>query len=276
MSTRKKEKQQKTVKQDNPQTETQPQGQPQAAKKQKAPKPPLTRQDKFRIAFQVGGIVLFLGVCALAVVLLLPLFSKMVADKDSLRQAVSENLVVAIGYFLLFQLVQVVAAFVPGEAAEVAAGAAFGWFWGFVLCLIGVVLASTLIFWFSRKVGRSFVRNLHGGKDFGFITKLNKSKNRDLYIFLLFFIPALPKDFFTYGCAFLDMPFGRFLWVTGTARIYSILSSTVVGALALQLNWKLVAIIYGINGVLALACFLFRNKIMERFNKAAEKEEGAN
>lgn len=230
----------------------------------------MDKKRKRKLIVQIAGIALFLAACVAAVIVVWPHAGRFLEDPAILREAAQKNVFAAIAYFLVFQLLQIIVAFIPGEAAELAAGAAFGWFWGFWLCVLGIAVASGAIFILARKLGRSFIDTLTDGKEIGFMEKINNNKNRDFYIFLLFFIPGLPKDFFTYGCAFLDISYLRFLTISTIARIPSIISSTIAGAAVISDKMGVTIAIFVINGILALLGFLYKDKIMARISRGKE------
>ena len=51
---------------------------------------------------------------------------------------------------IAIQILQVIVAFIPGEVVELAAGAMFGPIWGTILCLIGLNLATIIIYYLVK------------------------------------------------------------------------------------------------------------------------------
>ncbi len=218
------------------------------------------------------GVVLFLIISAVVTVALWPYVSEFLSSPEKLQSFVSENGVFAVPLYLLLQVLQVVVALIPGEALEIGAGAAFGWFWGLILAEIGVSLGTIVIFLVSRKLGRRFVDALVGEKKLKIFDKLNGHPRRDSVIFLVFLIPGLPKDLLTYAAAFFDISMWKFIVMTAIARIPSIITSTLAADMIVEGNYLTAALIFLATGAAAVICFLLSEKIMAKIgvNKSEE------
>lgn len=162
-----------------------------------------------------------------------------------------------IGFFgvfvlLIIQILQVFIAIIPGEPIEVLAGVMYGTYFGAILCLIGIVIANTIIFYFSRKYGIEHLKK----------TKLyNKVYNHELLknplklerlIFILYLIPGTPKDILAYVCAFSKVRFKDFIILSTLARVPSIITSTLAGTNIINGNIKFTIIIFTITLILGL------------------------
>ena len=80
---------------------------------------------------------------------------------------------------------------------------------------------------------------------------LKAGRKLNFLVFLLFLIPGTPKDVMTYCVGLTKMPLGTWLLISSTARIPSIITSTIGGdALGLQ-NYQFALIAFG--GAAALA-----------------------
>ncbi len=208
------------------------------------------------------GILIFLTVCALVCIYLWPHIEAIIKDPALVRSLANRKGIVAIPVFILLQILQVVVAIIPGEALEIGAGAAFGWFGGFLLAQLGVMLGTVLIFAVSRRLGKSFVESITDGRKLVRFEKLDKSRHRDRIIFLVFLIPGLPKDILTYAAAFFDIRLVRFLTITLTARIPSIISSTLAADFLISKNYLTAIIIFVVTALISLLCFLLSEKIL--------------
>jgi len=76
---------------------------------------------------------------------------------------------------VLAQIFQVIVFVIPGPVMTIAAGYAFGTFWGFVYSFIGTYIGSLFVFFLGRKYGRPFVERFVRSADLmrydGFINK---------------------------------------------------------------------------------------------------------
>ena len=167
------------------------------------------------------------------------------------------------GLLLLFliQIAQIFLFILPGEPIEILAGMCYGWFLGTVFIMISSAIIATLIFWLVRKIGRQFVY------DFSDEEKIKKIENSKIFqnpkkivlvLFILFLVPGTPKDLFTYLSGLLPIKMRRFVFISTTARIPSIVTSTIAGANIADGNWKKGVILYLLIVIIvAIALFIF-------------------
>jgi len=84
-------------------------------------------------------------------------------------------------------------------------------------------------------------------------SKLFKNpRNINIVLFILFFLPATPKDLIVYIGGLLPIKPLRFILISTLVRFPSVITSTMVGANISKGNWKLSLIIYGITFVIAV------------------------
>ena len=171
-------------------------------------------------------------------------------------------------------MLQIVVALIPGEPFELGAGYAFGAVEGTVLCLLGSLAASALVFAVVRKWGTNVVELFFNTQKIRSFSFLHNAKQLDLLVFTLFLIPGTPKDLLTYVIGLTPMRMSTFLLLSTAARIPSVVSSTVTGSMMGQQRYTVAAIVYGITGVLTLICIiLYRRQII--LNRRADASEKA-
>lgn len=172
---------------------------------------------------------------------------------------------------LSLQFLQVFIALIPGELLETAAGFIFGPFFGTVICYLGVTLASTVIFLLTKRYGIKLVELFISGDKIRELGFLKTERRRDLLIFIIFFIPETPKDLLTYFAGLTDIPLSRFLILSLTARIPSVVSSTVGGHLIGEGNYLKAVILYAVTGAVSLVGIFIYNKIIQKKCKNRKK-----
>ena len=91
-----------------------------------------------------------IGSCALG-----PKITQISRDPEALREILGSDGIKSYLWFLGIQFLQTVFALIPGEFVEIAAGYIFGSILGLVLCLIGVAVATALIFTLTRLLGKN-------------------------------------------------------------------------------------------------------------------------
>lgn len=160
--------------------------------------------------------------------------------------------------FLGLEVFQIVVAVVPGEPIQLMAGALFGPFGGLLICLAGILLGSMLIYGLVKMLGAKTISadTLH---KYRFLQDEKKARSA---LYLLFFLPGVPKDMLTYAGPFLPISMGEFLFVCTLARIPFLLTSTVAGASLAEGNLWLPILLVAVTGAIGLVCIRNEEKIV--------------
>lgn len=168
------------------------------------------------------------------------------------------------GIFLLLaaQLLQVVVAFIPGEIVQAAAGVLYGPWIGSLVLIAGSALASSVIYLLVSKLGRPFVKRMVSDKYVDKLEDFERSGKMDVMVFILFLIPAMPKDVMTYIVPLTDMRLSSFLAITTVARTPGILLTTYAASGFIDGNFFIVALIVGIMLILCVFVVIFRDNII--------------
>lgn len=184
--------------------------------------------------------------------LFLPLFNLLVNHSQYFKQWG----IVGKGLLLIAMTLQVVVAFIPGEAVELLAGVLYGPIEGTLLCLFGAALGSIIIYLLSAMLGEKFFDKKGKEKDFLLSKKITVP-----FVFLLFLLPASPKDALTYFMPMTSIKLSSFLIVSSIARIPSVLSSTLTGSVWKQGKLELSILIYGLTAIFSLLGYLIYRRI---------------
>ncbi len=223
------------------------------------------------------------AICCIALVIVIfglityfvgtPILKIMRETPDQLREHIDSYGVG--GWFIMVGIVmlQVIVAFIPGEPVEVAAGVAFGAVWGTLLCLVGSVLATALIFTVVKKYGMKVVYLFFSKEKVEEVSFLNDSEKLDLLVFILFLIPGTPKDIITYFAGVTKIKLVKFLLITTLARIPSVLSSTLFGSMMMQEKFATAAIIYGITIVVSVLGILWYKKMQKKRKESGDSAQ---
>ncbi len=219
---------------------------------------------KRRKAFAIISIVSFVIVIALLSWLFIKVFSPYMQSSEEFR-AFLESYGWR-GRLILFglQCVQVIIALIPGEVIELGAGYAYGAVEGTLICMAGVALSSSLIFWLTKKFGTPLVELFISREKIKELRFINSEKKLKRLIFLLFFIPGTPKDVLTYFIGLTNIQLSQFLIISLVARIPSLLSSTLCGGYLGKERYISALIIYAITAAVSITGYLIYTKFISK------------
>lgn len=172
-------------------------------------------------------------------------------------------------------ILQIVVAFIPGEPLETAAGYAFGAWEGLLLCEIGILAGSAIVFWFVRKFGVKVVRIFFPPEKIRDLKFLQKTDRLRFITFLIFFIPGTPKDLLCYFMGLTPIRFADFLIISAVARIPSVITSTLAGSALGSKNYLQAAIVFGVTLIVSLVGIRIYNVIVKKRADRAEEKESA-
>jgi uncharacterized membrane protein YdjX (TVP38/TMEM64 family) len=162
--------------------------------------------------------------------------------------------------FVLLQILQVVAAPIPGELTGVAGGYVYGQTVGFILSTIGLTIGSWVSFELASILGRPFVERFISHEvlhKFDFLT----TNTGSLICFLLFLIPGFPKDYLCLLLGLTRMKLNTFLIVSIIGRMPGTYLLTMQGAQFRDQNYLQFAILTVGSAVILLVAYLYRERI---------------
>lgn len=163
------------------------------------------------------------------------------ADARAVRAFVADHAFASRLTMLGINIVQVLLAFLPGEPVELASGYAFGFWEGTALCLVASGLATSAIYWATRRWGWKLVGLFFDRSLFDRFSWLKSAKRLELIMLIVFLIPGTPKDFLTYFAGLTNMRFLPVVLIATFGRILSIVTSTITASAVGSGNWPLVA-----------------------------------
>lgn len=181
------------------------------------------------------------------------------AARDEFVEWVRSHGLAGMLVFLGLEIFQIVVAVVPGEPVQLMAGALYGPAGGLALCLVGILIGSTMIYFFVRALGAKAIDPavLH---KYRFLQDEKRARSA---LYLLFFLPGMPKDLLTYLGPFLPLKPGEFLLICTLARFPSLLASTVAGDSLFEGNIALPLVLLAVTGALGLVGIRNEEKIMD-------------
>jgi uncharacterized membrane protein YdjX (TVP38/TMEM64 family) len=132
--------------------------------------------------------------------------------------------------FLMIQIIQVIAFFIPGEIIQIASGYIYGTFLGTITSVIGISIGSIIVYGIAYRFGRPFVEKIISERNLKLFHRILEIGSMKYIIFLVYLIPGLPKDVLAYFCGISDLKFKDFAIYSTLGRIPGIAISSYFGA----------------------------------------------
>ena len=224
----------------------------------------MTRGDIFRF----GGLIAFLALMVVIMVLLWPYIHE-VFEPGGLSRVIDDvRNAGPLGFLILLamQFMQIVVAFIPGEVVQMAAGMMYGPWLGAAVILLGCIISSAFVFVVVHRLGAPFVQDMVPTKYLDKFRAFEESGKLSIVVFILFLIPAMPKDTFTYLVPLTNMRMRDFLVLSNVGRIPGIVISTYAANGLVDGNITQSLIIFAVVAVIAIVAIIFRDKIMNLFH----------
>ena len=179
-----------------------------------------------------------------------------------LPQMLMEHRKHAAGVLLGMQILQVIVCIIPGQPIQFAASYIFGIVGGYILSVIGAAIGVTITFHVARILGRDAVSTLFGEKKIDYYRRKLDSGQGLMAIFLIYFIPGIPKDLAAYAAGISEMRFRPFLIVSTIGRTPGMLGSILLGHFFSQKNYYAIAALAVITAVLLIVLYIRRKDML--------------
>ncbi|MEL7658184.1 MAG: VTT domain-containing protein, partial [Bacillota bacterium] len=130
---------------------------------------------------------------------------------EDINKLLKQYKTASIFIYMGLQIFQIIISVLPGQALQFAAGYAYSFWLGFLYSLIGVALGTVITFYLARFLGKEALHVIFGEERFSkFVHTLN-SKRSFIVLFVIFLIPGIPKDLFTYAAGVSEIRIIPFL-----------------------------------------------------------------
>lgn len=215
--------------------------------------------------FKFGGLIVFFVVMVVVMALVWPYIHEMF-EPGGLERVMSQVKGAGAGgvvILLLIQFLQVVVAFIPGEVVQVTAGMLYGPWLGALVVFVGCVISSAFIFALVHKLGAPFVQDMVPTKYLDKFRRFEESGKLNKIVFVLFLIPGLPKDVFTYLVPLTNMSMREFLLLSNIGRIPGIVVSTYAAAGIVEGDYLQSAIIFAVTALVAAVGIFGYDRLMK-------------
>ena len=219
----------------------------------------------------LGYGVLLLAICLLLYYyrdahLLLRKTIHFFANTENLKEFIDSFGFYAPLIFMGLQILQVVAAPIPGDLTGFLGGYLFGMVPGLVYSVIGLTLGSLFAFLISRRFGMPFVSRFVGQETLQKFDHLMRRQGA-LFTFIIFIIPGTPKDYFCFLLGLSPMNIVTFLVVSTLGRFPSTLFLTMQGQAVKSEDYRFFFMALGAALIIIVLAMIYRGQI-ERWLKA--------
>lgn len=166
----------------------------------------------------------------------------------------------------MLQVVQVLAAPMPGEVTGFIGGYVYGIVIGIILSTIGLTIGSWMAFSLARFFGRPFVEKFIKKETMDKYDYLLHHKGAFL-VFLLFLTPGFPKDSLCYILGLGHLSTKEFLAISTVGRFVGTVLLTLGGSYIYNHQYRRFFVLFGIAIIAVFLSMIYRDKIERVFKK---------
>ena len=225
----------------------------------------LTKKEKKIITIRFIIIALAIGLIAYLTYLALPFISKLATEqsrielKNDIANMGLNGVIITLG----LQVLQIIVAIIPGQPMEVIAGMLYGTWGGMLLCLVGILIGSTVVFYLTRKIGMNFIQIFFDKEQINKIKRkkiFKNTKKLELFMFIMFVIPLVPKDIFIYLAGISPISPKKFMLITTVARIPGLFITVFAGNNLSEGNFIIAAVLVIVFLILGIVGYVISDK----------------
>lgn len=163
--------------------------------------------------------------------------------------------------YMGMMILQIIAAFLPGEPFEMVAGYAFGAVEGTILCLLASAIGSIIVLLVVRKFGMKLVKVFFTDEQINSVKFLHSSPKRIILFTIIFALPGTPKDLLCYFAGITDIKLWVLMFICSFGRIPAVVTSTLGGDALGTKSYIYAIIILAVTALLSLTGILIFNKM---------------
>ena len=182
-------------------------------------------------------------------------------DHALLRETLHRWGILAPLIFIIIQALQVVVSPIPGDVTGFLGGFMFGQWLGFLYSTMGLTSGSLLAFWVGRKLGAPFLRrvmNPGAWNRMRFIVEAGGA----ILCFIIFLLPAVPKDIACYLFGVSAMPFWAFAIISTVARMPGTWVLSAQGAKTADGQYFELFVLSAVVAAVTLPLYYYRHQIV--------------
>lgn len=162
--------------------------------------------------------------------------------------------------FIIFQILQVFFAPIPGQATGLLGGYLFGTIWGTVYTMVGAIIGFTAIFILTRRLGRPFVEYFVSDNILEKFDYLSNTKGI-IALFVIFLLPAFPDDAICYIAGLTKIKIRTLILISVIGRLPGYVILSLIGSGVATGSTVEVTVITVLSAVAAFVVYVNRVRI---------------
>ncbi len=162
------------------------------------------------------------------------------------------------------QVIQIFVAVIPGQPVEIITGMLYGTYYGVLICTIGIFIGTYLVYFTVKRVGTDIMELFFKPEDIEKNKNMKVFKNTaklEIFLLIIFLIPAIPKDIFIYLGAVTKIKPGRFLAIATIPRIPGLFLTVYAGNKLTDGSYFVTIIIAAIIAIFGIVWIYVNNKM---------------
>lgn len=218
---------------------------------------------------KIKFIALLIAAAALIIYLILDIALKgpltsLLMNRDQLVASVESWGIFAPLLYILLQIIQTVAAPIPGQLVGSVGGFLFGP-WGILWTTVGSLIGCWIVFKLARRFGRPLLEKIFKKSVVAKFDFILKAKSASLILFAIFLLPGFPDDVVCYIAGLTSVPIPKLMLLVALGRLPTIVMTNFIGA-GISDNLGLVAAV-SVVGILILGFFVWKREWIMRVLK---------
>lgn len=193
---------------------------------------------------------------------------------DEINKLLDEYKTASIFIYMGLQVFQIVVSILPGQALQFAAGYVYHFWLGYLYTLLGVALGTVVTFYLARLLGKDALHVIFGEEKFSRFVRTINSKRSYTVLFVIFLIPGVPKDLFTYAAGVSEIRIVPFLLLSLIGRSPAMIGSIWMGSMFYKGSYTGPVILGAVAVILFIAGILNRNKMVQWTDRLYNKMRG--
>ncbi len=193
-------------------------------------------------------------------------------DAEAVRDFIQGFGVFAPLALISLQVLQVLVAPIPGQVLGIAAGYAFGPFWGTVYATIGVALGSLFAIALAARYGRPLVERLVSEKQLDRFDGLTVTYGFTPF-FLLFLLPGFPDDTVCLLAGLTPLDKKRMVIYATVGRIPGIIALTITGNSLAIADVETFLLLVAVVAIVSAVSVMERDRILAYAKRRRERRE---